>query len=141
MTFFVDANVIVYAATAGPYRDACGAILRAVAEGDAEARTSTAVLEEVWHVELSGRAGPLEGLARHAYRLFTPLLPVDDAVVALALDLREPRLGANDRVHAATCRLNDIGVVVTADADFDGSRHLRRVDPNDRDALAPLLRG
>jgi len=33
VTFFVDANVIVYAATDGPYRDPCVQVLEAVASG------------------------------------------------------------------------------------------------------------
>jgi predicted nucleic acid-binding protein len=64
LTFFVDANVIVYAATEGQYRSSCLRILEAVANGDADGRTSPAVLEEVWHVERSGRAGPLDA-SRH----------------------------------------------------------------------------
>ncbi len=138
MSFFVDANVVVYAATEGPYRDACVALLAAVAEG-ASGRTSTAVLEEVWQIELSGRVGAVDGLARRAYTLFTPLLPVDDEVVAAALPLRTRGLGANDRIHAATCAVNAIGTIVSADAPFAAVRGLRRVDPLDRPALGELL--
>jgi predicted nucleic acid-binding protein len=138
VTFFLDTNVVVYAATDGPYRDACVELLAAVAEG-ADARTSTAVLEEVWHVELSGRAGNLAGLAGRAYTLLTPLLSVTDDVVAAALALRVGGLGANDRVHAATCALNGIEAIVTADAAFDGIHGLRRVDPLDVRAVGELL--
>ncbi len=114
------------------------ALLAAVAEG-ASGRTSTTVLEEVWHIELSGRAGAVEGLARRAYTLFTPLLPVDDEVVAAALPLRTRGLGANGRIHAATCAVNAIGTIVSADAAFAAVRGLRRVDPLDRPALGELL--
>ncbi len=137
--FFVDANVIVYAATEGPYREPCVEILSVVAEGQAAGRTSTAVLEEVWHVELSGKAGNISGLADNAYTLFAPLLPVDHDIVGAALALSAPTLGANDRIHTATCVLNDIEIIVTADADFDGVRGLRRVDPLDPRALHRLL--
>ena len=139
MAFFVDTNVIVYAATEGPYRDSCLEILRAITEGDANGRTSTAVLEEVWHVELSGKAGNISGLAENAYTIFAPLLAVDHEIFGSALARPVPRLGANDRIHVATCALNEIGSIVTADADFDGIRGLRRVDPLDRPALARVL--
>ena len=86
MPFFVDTNVVVYVSAPGPYAESCGEILAAVARG-AEGRTSTAVVEELWHLELSGRAGHLDGIARHAYDLFTPLLDVTDPIVATALDL------------------------------------------------------
>jgi predicted nucleic acid-binding protein len=142
VTFLIDANVVVYAAADGPYREACLAILRAIAAGQADGRASTAVLEEVWHVELSGRAGDLRGLARASYELFTPLLPVGDGVFAAALALPESALGANDRIHAATCAQNEIAEIVTADADFDDAvAGLRRVDPLDRPAVERLLGG
>jgi predicted nucleic acid-binding protein len=139
MAFFVDANVIVYAATGGPYRDPCIEILSAVADGRAAGRTSTAVLEEVWHVELSGKAGDIAGLAESAYTLFAPLLAVDHETVGAALALSAPSLGANDRLHVATCALNDIESIVTADSDFGAVRGIRRVDPLDDRALRRLL--
>lgn len=140
MTFFVDANVILYAATEGPLREPCQRVLRAVAEG-ADGRTSPGALEEVWYVERSGRAGRLEGLARHAYTIFTPLLAVGDEVFRVALDLRAPRLGPADLMHAATCLVHGIEVILTADAAFEGVRELRRVDPLDERALRRLLGG
>lgn len=140
MTFFVDTNVVVYAATDGPYRESCLRILAAAAQG-AEARTSTVVLEEAWHVELSGRAGDLTGLAANAYTVFTPLLAVTDEVVDAALRLDAAGLGANDRIHAATCALNGIDVIVSADAGFDRLRSIRRIDPLDGRRLGRLLAG
>ncbi len=139
--FFVDTNVVVYATTDSAYAESCLAVLDAVARGT-EGRTSTAVLEEVWHLELSGRAGDLRGLARHAYGVFTPLLDVTDAIVAAALDLDTTTIGANDRIHVATCAANEIDTIVSADSGFDavrGLRGLRRVDPLDERAVRRLL--
>ncbi len=140
MTFLVDANVIVYGAVPSRYRDACLEILEAVAEGRAEGRVSTAIFEEVWHIELSGRAGAIDGLARQAYAAFSPLLPVNDEIVARALGLDAPRLGANDRIHVATALAHGIGTIVSADADFDHVPALRRVDPLDEAERSRLLR-
>jgi predicted nucleic acid-binding protein len=140
VTFLVDANVIVYAAIASKYRDSCLEILEAVAAGDADGRVSTAVVEEVWHLELSGRVGSVRGLAQRAYRVFTPLLPVTDDIVARALQLEGTRLGANDRIHVATALANGIDTIVSADADFDRFRAIRRVDPLDDRARSRLLK-
>ncbi len=101
--------------------------------------TSTAVLEEVLHVELRTTKLDLRGVAGLAYGIFTPLLAVTDDVMKAALELGEPGLGSNDRVHVATCRLNGIEVIVSADGGFDGADGLRRVDPLDADAVAALL--
>lgn len=140
MTFFVDANVLIYSAVDSEYRDPCLEVLEAIAQGDAEGHTSTAVLEEVWYVELSGRAGALDGLAQQVYTLFTPLLAVTDEAAQIALSLEAPKLGPNDRLHVGTCMAHGIDVVLTADQGFDGIRGLRRVDPLDARARRRLLR-
>ncbi len=139
MTFLVDANVIVYAAIPSRYREPCLEVLAAIAAGKADGKVSTAVFEEVWHLELSGRVGPIRGLAERAYRAFTPLLPVTDDIVARALRLDAKRLGSNDRIHLATALANGIDTIVSADSDFDHVRAIRRVDPLDDRAIARLL--
>jgi predicted nucleic acid-binding protein len=139
MTFLVDANIIVYAAIPSRYRAPCLEILAAIAAGRADGRVSTAVFEEVWHLELSGRVGPIRGLAERAYRAFTPLLAVTDEIVARALRLDAKRLGANDRIHLATALANGIDTIVSADTDFDRLREIRRVDPLDEQGLPLLL--
>jgi predicted nucleic acid-binding protein len=139
LTFFVDANVIVYAATEGEYRSSCLRILEAVANGDADGRTSPAVLEEVWYVERSGRAGSLDGLAAQAYAVFSPLLPVTDDAFRLALSVRKRELGPADRLHVGTCRSSGVDTIVTADSGFGGLRGLRRVDPLDPTAIRRLF--
>lgn len=138
MSFFVDANVIVYGALDSPYRDACLEILAAVAEGEADGKTSTAALEEVWYLESSGRVGAVNGLTRGAYALLAPLLPVGDDAFRLALELDVPSLGPNDRLHVATCDLAQIDVIVSADQGFDAVDGLRRVDPLDDEVLDVL---
>ena len=139
MTFLVDANVIVYAAIPSRYREPCLQVLAAIAAGKADGKVSTAVFEEVWHLELSGRVGPIRGLAERAYRALAPLLPVTDDIVARALRLDARRLGSNDRIHLATALANGIDTIVSADSDFDQVRAIRRVDPLDDRAIARLL--
>lgn len=139
MKFFVDANVVVYSAIPCLHQSACLQILRAVA-GGADGYTSTAALEEVWHLELSGRAGSLAGLTAHAYAIFAPLLPVTDDAFKAALAVRTSTAGTNDRLHAGTCAVNRIRTICTADAGFDGVPGLARVDPLDGSAVQRLLR-
>lgn len=139
MSFLIDANVVIYSAVDSEYRTPCLEVLDAVARRMAGGVISTAVLEEVWHVELSGRAGSLGGLAGRSYALFTPLLTVTDEVVRRALALDAPRLGANDRIHAATALVNGIDTILSADTGFDGVPGITRVDPLDDRARAGLL--
>lgn len=139
MTFFVDANIFVYSASASRYRSPCLEILRAIASGTADGKASPAVMEEVWFLELSAKLGDLRGLTRRSYSALTPLIPVTDEIFLAALSLRAPNLGANDRVHAATCLVNGISTIVSADSGFDGIKGLRRVDPLDERARKSLL--
>jgi predicted nucleic acid-binding protein len=139
VSFFVDANVVLYTVVDGEYRDACTEVLAAIIAG-ADGRTSTAVLEEVWHVERSLRGEGREGLAERAYRIFTPLLPVTDDVFRRAIAIDAPRLGTNDRLHVGTCLANGIDTIITADRDFDSAPGLKRVDPLDERALRRLVR-
>ncbi len=137
--FFVDTNVIVYAITRSEYRDPCLSVLEAVSAGEADGQTSVAVLEELWHLELRGSLGDLSGWTADVRALFGPVLAVTDEIFGRALDLKAPHLGANDRVHAATCLSAGIPVILTADAGFERVRGLRRVDPLDAKGVAKLL--
>lgn len=129
MSFFVDANVIVYSRIDSDRREACAQILDAIAHGTVDGRTSTAALEEVWHLELSGKAGAISGLTKRAYTAFAPLLSVTDEVFERAMALDMSGLGANDRIHVATALAHGIDLIVSADAAFDGIPGIRRIDP------------
>jgi uncharacterized protein len=140
--FFVDTNIVIYATTRSRYRDPCARVLEAVSLGEADGRTSVAVLEEIWHLELRGTLGDLTGLTADVRALFSPVLPVTDDVFGKALSLEAPpQLGANDRMHAATCLVTGIPAILTADVGFDDVRGLRRVDPLDERGLQRLLAG
>lgn len=141
MSFFVDANVFIYGATDSPAHASCTRVLTAVAAGEAEGRTSPAVLEEVWHVAERLYPGRLDGLTAQSIAIFSPLLPVTEEVLVKALEVDVPSLGANDRVHVGTCAVEGIDVVLTADAAFDDVPSLRRVDPFDAGAVERLLAG
>lgn len=67
MSLFAGANVVVHAASDSPYRQPRLEILGAVARGDAVGFMSTAALEEVWDIELSGRLEGLTGVTGRAH--------------------------------------------------------------------------
>lgn len=138
--FFVDTNVIVYANASGKYQESCRRVIESVALGRGDGRTSVSVIEELFHLELSGRLGQAGGLALDAVDLFTPLLPVRESTIRSAVEMRAKEIGANDRVHAAVCAEHGIATIVSADRGFDAVRGLRRVDPMDARALGRLLR-
>lgn len=139
MTFFVDANAILYSAVEGPARGTCLRVLKAIAAGEAQGRTSPAVLQEVWHVARRRYPGQLDGLVESALAIFSPLVPVNEDALVRALRIEAPSLGANDRLHLGTCASEGIEVVFTADRAFDGVAGVERIDPFDPDAAERLL--
>ena len=142
MIFFVDANIILYAATEDPRSESSLALIEAIRDGRAEGRCSPAVLEEVWHLELSGRLGIPGGQTERAAEMFSPLLPVTEEVFRKALTLEaDADIGANDRVHVATCLVNGIETIVSADRDFDRFDEIERIDPADQEAIKRLISG
>lgn len=137
MTVFLDANVFVTALAGDEGTAACDEIVSAAASGALSATTSVGVAEEVWHLELSRPVPNVAGAVRRLIELMPPLLPIDQATLEVALTLPSGRLGAYDRLHAATCVLHGIDTIVTADKAFDELDRPRRLDPVD--AVAELL--
>lgn len=127
----IDANVLVYAVAGDERGRRCREILSAVAEGRMEGIASTAILEEVWHLELSGRIANLSGQTERAHRLLAPLLPITDETFTRALQVSAGEIGANDRIHVATCTEHGIEAILSADHGFDEVASLERVDPMD----------
>jgi predicted nucleic acid-binding protein len=139
MSFFVDANPLIYAAGDGQVAEGCLRVLEAIAAGEADGRTSAAVLEEAWHISQRDDQGQLDGLVESALTIFTPPLPVTEAVFRRALTLEATAIGTNDRLHAATCMVEGIETIFSADQGFDQVAGLHRVDPFDADAVDRLL--
>lgn len=104
----------------------------------ADGFTSTLVIEELWHLEISGRLGKATDLARASAVLVGGLLPITSITMDHAFALEANRLGSADRIHAGTCIEHGIEVIVSADRAFDELSEPRRVDPLDREALATL---
>ena len=139
--FLFDTNVLIYQLTDSDYREPCAALVDAAAERRTHGYVSAAVLEEVWHLELSGRVDGLEGATANLYDVFSPVLAVTDDVFRRALEIDASDLGSNDRIHVATCQEWGIRTIVSADAAFDAVRSIRRVDPLDAPAVERLLGG
>ncbi len=137
MTVFLDTNVFVSALAGDERSAACSRLLTATIAGKLEARTSVGVAEELWHLELSGSAPVPVGAAAKMTSMLGPLLPLDEDVVLAAFALPAHRIGANDRIFAATCIAHGIDTIVTADRAFDELDRPRRLDPIE--AAAELL--
>jgi predicted nucleic acid-binding protein len=138
--FFVDANVVIYAVSQSRYQSGALAVMAAVRDG-APGATSAMVLEEVWHLEQSGRIPCIEATARDAFEMFDTVLPVTAQVLATAFALDVKELGTADLIHVATCINAGITDIVTADRAFDRAPGIRRIDLLDEIAVEQLRPG
>jgi predicted nucleic acid-binding protein len=139
--YFVDTNVFIYAvAEDSPYQAGAIETVEALGAGRApRAVTSVTVIEELWHQELRGRIPGLDGAADSVFTLMRPVLSVTEEILAAAFELKVHGLGANDRVHVATCHASGIDTILTADRAFDLAPGIRRVDPADLPEVRMLL--
>ncbi|HEY6749375.1 MAG TPA: type II toxin-antitoxin system VapC family toxin [Mycobacteriales bacterium] len=139
--FFIDTNVFVYAvAEDSPYQAAAAETMEELGAGRASsAATSVTVIEELWQQELRGRIPGLDDAAESVFTLMHPVLAVTEEILAAAFELKVRGLGANDRVHVATCHANGIDTILTADRAFDNAPGLHRVDPADLAEVRTLL--
>jgi len=138
MTCFIDTSVVRYAGGADhPYRAACRAVMRQVADETLDAVTSAEVVQEIQHRCARGHHRAGAQMARSVLGLFSEVLPIDRRTIAGAVAIYEdhPHLSARDALHVATCVTNDIADIVSVDAGFDEATEVRRIDP--RDLLKP----
>jgi predicted nucleic acid-binding protein len=114
-------------------------IVRTAAVRELDAFISAEVVQEILHRFVAIRQAVIGAqLARDALDLFAPVLSVSHAVMDRMPDLvrRYPGLAARDLVHVATCLEQGIGVIISPDRGFDEVGELRRIGPDDSDALS-----
>ncbi len=139
MTVFIDTAVIMYAAGAEhPLKAPSAEIVRRVASGELAGVTSAEVIQEIAHrfvhAQQPERAAELIG---HALEVFSPVIPIGQAVVERMPGLirRYPSLQARDLIHVAACLEERIEAIVSPDRAFDIVSELERIDPADAAAV------
>jgi predicted nucleic acid-binding protein len=133
MRMFLDANVFLHAiGQAGELREACGRILRRIADGSLKATTNTEVVQEVLHVLIRrGHRDDALAQARNITLLFPDMIPIEreDVLATCGLLGRHPALSVRDALHTASALRAGLDQVISVDSDFDQIREVRRVDP------------
>lgn len=141
-TVFIDTAILMYAG-GGPHelREPSGRIVEMVRDGKIDGVISVEVVQEILHRFVAIRRPEIGArMARDALDLFAPVLPLTHGVMDRMPDLvgRYPALAARDLVHVATCMEEGIGVIVSPDRGLDAVQDVRRIGPDDVDALARL---
>ena len=132
---FLDTSVVMYAAGGEhPLRDPCRDALRSIVAADVPLVTSAEVLQEILHRYFSiGRPADGAAVFQSTREICTRVHAVEepDAVRALEILLRYPKLSPRDAIHCAVAERIGIERILSTDTDFDAVETLTRVDPSD----------
>lgn len=133
MTYFLDANVAMYAA-GGAHRlqVPCQRIIRAAGQGHINVVVSTEVLQELLHRYVAlGERQRACSLVEHVADLATTIFPIEHPDIIKAMDLlqRYTALTTRDAVHLATMLNHQITEILSADQAFDTILEVHRMDP------------
>lgn len=138
----VDTTVLVYAVgTQHRYREACRALIDAIATGVVQATTTVEVVQEFAHVRARRRGRDDAGRLASAYAdLLGPLNVTRDSHLRAGLELwrRHPEVGCFDAVLAAVAVDIGASTVVSADRGFATIEGIDHSVPDD-DGMAVLL--
>jgi predicted nucleic acid-binding protein len=143
--FFFDTNVFVYAlGGAGPYREACRAIVEHASAGRLDGEASADLIQELLHQRMrqTGDRAVAVATARRV-KVLCQLHDVQESDINLALWLFEThtRVTARDATFAAVALNRGVDAILSADRDFDEISGLERIEPRDAAAVSRLISG
>lgn len=134
-TFFLDVNVVMYAAGAPhPYKESCKRILSDVETGALAIAVNTEIFQELLYrysyIKLAEKGVQL---CRDILKYPLTILPVTEADIRLAIDLfdthRAIGLKPRDAIHVATMKNNGLARLISTDKEFDHVGIVTRIDP------------
>jgi predicted nucleic acid-binding protein len=132
-TYFLDANVLMYAAGAvHPLREPCREALKRAVDQEVSLVTDTEVLQEILYRYFSISRGEVaRAVYGSAIRLCDEIIPIDEGHTSRALEilLAHGQLSPRDAIHAATMEDHGLERLLSTDRDFDALEHLERIDP------------
>ncbi len=135
--FFVDTNIVMYAAGAAhPYKEPCVWVVTEIAAGRIPAVTDAEVVQEILY-----RYGALQRwqiaceMATSLFELLPAVLPVTPTDAKQAVELfavyAPNGVKARDVIHVAVMQNNGIDRIISTDKHFDLVDGLVRYDPLD----------
>ena len=134
-TYFLDANILMYAAgSAHPLRGPCQAALTKAVNQEIPLVTDAEVLQEVLYRYFSiGQPGAARTVHNSAIDLCDEVLPIEASHTKMALELllEHPQLTPRDAIHAATMQVHGLELMLSTDRDFDGLSQVERADPTE----------
>ena len=131
--YFLDANILMYAAGAAPpLREPCREALTRAVDQEVSLVTDAEVLQEILYRYFSiGRSEIARAVYDSAIRLCDEVLPIDAGHTSRALELllEHGELSPRDAIHAATMEDHGLDRLLSTDRDFDALDQVGRIDP------------
>lgn len=132
-SYFLDANVLMYAAGAAhPLREPCREALTRAVDQEVSLVTDAEVLQEILYRYFSiGRAEVARAVYDSAIRLCDEVIPIDEGHTSRALELllEHGELSSRDAIHTATMEDHGLDRLLSTDRDFDALDQVERIDP------------
>jgi len=131
MTFYIDANVFIFATLGDDIRAVkAKEILKKVVLGEIRAITSSLTIDEVvWNIskQTKDRNLAIEQGLRILQFDNLDAVSVDAKIIQSALGLMEKYnlLKPRDAIHLAVALAHDVSVIVTDDSDFDAIKEIK----------------
>ncbi|MEX0616292.1 MAG: type II toxin-antitoxin system VapC family toxin [Candidatus Woykebacteria bacterium] len=133
MTYYLDANIFIYASNPDdPNFETCSSILKRVGLREIKAVTSTETIQEIiFYSQKFKNVKAGIAIASGALKIAHQILSIDLNVTHRYLDLVAlyPNIDSRDNLHTATCLVNNIDTIVSADKSLDKIKEIKRVDP------------
>jgi predicted nucleic acid-binding protein len=140
--FLFDTAVFVHAfGDSHPLREPCRDIVDRQSNGRLSGEMASTLIQEFAHQrlrQLRDRAAAVVWARKVAALCRVHPIRESDAMRALELYERHPRLDAMDAIFAAVALVRGIDAILTPDRGFDRIPGLERVDPLDSEAVAAL---
>lgn len=134
-TFFVDANIIMYAVGAEHlYRLPCLNALERIVQEKLPVAVSSEIHQEILHRYLSlGLPQKAQQVSIKLETIIPTTLPVTIADIRRARQLagHYPTLKARDLIHVAVMLENGLTHILSTDHHFDQVSQVERIDPHD----------
>ncbi len=132
-SYFLDANVLMYAAGAAhPLREPCREALTRAVDQEVSLVTDAEVLQEILYRYFSiGWAEVARAVYDSAIRLCDEVIPIDEGHTSRALELllEHGELSSRDAIHTATMEDHGLDRLLSTDRDFDALDQVERIDP------------
>jgi predicted nucleic acid-binding protein len=133
MLYFLDANIIIYAAgKEHPLKDSCQKIISLISENRVSVIINTEICQEILYrfssIQMLDKG--IE-LTTRIIDLVDTVLPINQIEIEEAMRIikKYPAIDSRDAIHIASMLTYSIDKIISTDKHFDLASEIKRIDP------------